>query len=48
MFKEFDKRAKQVFKTPTELCYIKFGSMRDLDPSFGIRNGQLTLTGWVY
>ncbi|KAF9817075.1 hypothetical protein IEO21_03657 [Rhodonia placenta] len=45
MFKHFDGWAKPVFQSPEEPSYIRFGSMRDKDLAYGIRNGQLTLSG---
>ncbi|KAH9933533.1 hypothetical protein B0H21DRAFT_699461 [Amylocystis lapponica] len=45
MFKQFDRSAKPVFKSMNDPSYVRFGSMRDRDPDFGIRNGQLTLSG---
>lgn len=46
MFKHFDRWAKPVFQSPEEASYIRFGSMRDKDLAYGIRNGQLTLSGY--
>lgn len=48
MFKHFDGWAKPVFQSPEEPSYIRFGSMRDKDLAYGIRNGQLTLSGYGY
>ncbi|KZT00544.1 uncharacterized protein LAESUDRAFT_688021 [Laetiporus sulphureus 93-53] len=45
MRNQFDKTTKLVFRSADDMAYIKFGSMRDRDPSVGIRNGQLTLSG---
>ncbi|EMD33097.1 hypothetical protein CERSUDRAFT_98705 [Gelatoporia subvermispora B] len=45
MFKEFDRSTKLVFRNKEEASYIKFGSMRDREPQYHIRNGQIMLTG---
>ncbi|EIW80615.1 hypothetical protein CONPUDRAFT_125441 [Coniophora puteana RWD-64-598 SS2] len=41
----FDKTTKLRFRNADEPCYIKFGTMRDKEPSFDIRSGQLKLQG---
>jgi hypothetical protein len=43
----FDKSTKLRFRNPDEPSYIKFGGVRDKDPSVGIRSGQLKLLGLV-
>ena len=45
MIDSFEKSTKPTFKDPSDRSFIKFGSMRDRDPDFGIRSGQLTLEG---
>ena len=45
MLDHFNRSAKPIFKDPNERSFIKFGSLRDKDPSVGIRNGQLYLEG---
>ena len=42
---DFERCAKPLFKDPTEQYFIKFGSVRDMDPEFNIRSGQLILEG---
>jgi len=41
----FDKTTKHRFRGFNEPCYIKFGTMRDKDPQYNIRAGQLKLQG---
>ena len=43
MMDSFEKHTKPTFKGSNERSFIKFGSMRDKDPDFGIRSGQLVL-----
>ena len=45
MMDNFEKSTKPTFKDPGDRSFIKFGSMRDRDPSVGIRSGQLPLEG---
>lgn len=45
MARQFDKTTKTIFRSPEDTAYIRFGSMRDKDPQYNIRNGQLTLSG---
>lgn len=45
MVDSFEKYTKPTFKDSNDKAFIKFGSMRDRDPEFGIRNGQLILEG---
>lgn len=45
MVEHFEKSTKPTFKNPNEKSYVKFGSMRDKDPTVGIRGGQLQLEG---
>jgi len=45
MLDDFDKDAKHGFKDSKDSAYIKFGSIRDKDPKFDIRGGQLMLSG---
>jgi len=44
---KFDEGVKKVFSTSNRDLnqYIKFGSLRDNDPSVGIKAGKLALTG---
>ncbi|KAG1792831.1 uncharacterized protein HD556DRAFT_1432493 [Suillus plorans] len=41
----FDSTTKQRFSNEDDPAYIKFGTIRDKDPSFNIRSGQLKLMG---
>ncbi|KAG9312597.1 hypothetical protein JVU11DRAFT_6994 [Chiua virens] len=41
----FDKTTKVRFRDVDEPQYIKFGGIRDKDPEYGIRSGQLKLIG---
>ncbi|KAH7929509.1 hypothetical protein BV22DRAFT_1080676 [Leucogyrophana mollusca] len=45
MTAEFDRTAKLRFSNPSEPSYIRFGTVRDKDPAFNIRSGQLKLPG---
>ncbi|PIL34593.1 hypothetical protein GSI_03372 [Ganoderma sinense ZZ0214-1] len=45
MVDSFEKSSKPVFKDEKEPSYIKFGTMKDNDPTVNIRRGQLSLTG---
>ncbi|KAF8345176.1 hypothetical protein F5887DRAFT_218796 [Amanita rubescens] len=45
MVKEFDERTKLSFRRSEDALYIKFGGLRDTDPSRGITSGQLKLAG---
>ena len=47
MLDHFEKSTKPTFKDPQEKSFIKFGSMRDKDPTVGIRGGQLQLSGYM-
>jgi hypothetical protein len=47
MVKEFDERTKLSFRRGEDALYIKFGGLRDTDPSRGITSGQLKLAGHV-
>jgi len=44
---KFDEGVKKVFSTPNSCVdqHVKFGSLRDNDPDYGIKAGKLTLTG---
>ncbi|KAH7912713.1 hypothetical protein BJ138DRAFT_1228277 [Hygrophoropsis aurantiaca] len=42
---EFDRTAKLRFSNAQEPSYIRFGTVRDKDPAFNIRSGQLKLAG---
>lgn len=44
----FDSTTKQRFGNENDPAYIKFGTIRDKDPNFNIRSGQLKLLGSVY
>jgi len=41
----FDKTTKLRFRSAEEPSFIKFGTLRDKDPDFNIRSGQLKLSG---
>jgi len=41
----FDEGVKKVFSNNQADQYVKFGSLRDNDPTCGIKAGRLTLTG---
>ncbi|KAF8655879.1 hypothetical protein AX16_002864 [Volvariella volvacea WC 439] len=41
----FDKRERLKFRDKHEPVFIKFGTMRDRDPEYNIRSGQLKLAG---
>ncbi|KAG2043940.1 hypothetical protein BDR03DRAFT_940307 [Suillus americanus] len=41
----FDKSTKLRFHKPDEPSYIRFGTIRDKDPKYDIRSGQLKLAG---
>ena len=43
--KRFDETTKRLFRDKKEPQYVLFGSPLDKDPSAGIRQGQLKLTG---
>ncbi|KAJ7073103.1 hypothetical protein C8F01DRAFT_268957 [Mycena amicta] len=43
----FDQSTKLKFRNPEEVSYIKFGTLRDKDPTFNIVNGQMKLPGTV-
>lgn len=45
--KRFDETTKRLFRDKKDLQYVQFGSPLDKDPSVGIRQGQLKLTGRV-
>jgi hypothetical protein len=45
MVEKFDKATKLGFRTPNDPQYIRFGNVRDRDPTRGIRAGQLRLEG---
>jgi hypothetical protein len=47
MIEWFDRSSKPTFKDEQTKSFIKFGSIRDQDPQFGIRSGQLVLSGYV-
>jgi hypothetical protein len=42
---KFDEGVKMVFSSDKAAQYVKFGSLRDNDPQYGIKAGRLTLTG---
>ena len=42
---EFDKTTKLRFRDANDPQYIKFGTVRDKDPQYDIRSGQLKLAG---
>lgn len=41
----FDRTTKVRFRDADEPQYIKFGSVRDKEPEYDIRSGQLKLSG---
>ena len=41
----FDETAKKIFKDPSDLCVVPFGSIADKDPACGIKSGKLKLDG---
>ena len=41
----FDKTTKLRFRDANDPQYIKFGTVRDKDPQYDIRSGQLKLAG---
>ncbi|TEB34592.1 hypothetical protein FA13DRAFT_1753603 [Coprinellus micaceus] len=43
--RQFDEKTKRLFRDRKEPQFVPFGSPFDKDPAFGIRNGQLRLTG---
>ena len=43
--KRFDETTKRLFRDNKELQFVPFGSPLDKDPTVGVRNGQLKLTG---
>lgn len=45
MTNEFDKTTKIRFSKPDEPAYVRFGTVRDKDPAFNIKSGQLKLPG---
>lgn len=45
MTEVFDTSTKLRFSNPDDLCYIKFGTMSDKEPSYDVRGGQLRLQG---
>ncbi|KAG2116943.1 hypothetical protein DEU56DRAFT_931625 [Suillus clintonianus] len=46
MTKIFDTTTKLRFRKPDEPSYIRFGTIRDKDPEYDIRSGQLKLAGF--
>lgn len=42
----FDETTKRTFRSPTEACHIRFGSLMDNDIPNGIRSGKLKLSGY--
>lgn len=47
MIDRFEVSTKPTFTNRNEKAFIQFGSLRDREPEFGIRNGQLILPGYV-
>lgn len=43
--KQFDEKTKRLFRDKKDTQFVPFGSPFDKDPAYGIRNGQLRLTG---
>ena len=41
---EFDASGKPRFRSDTEHLFVRFGTVRDNDPSVGIKMGQIKLT----
>ena len=44
----FDKTTKLRFRKIDEPSYVRFGTVRDKDPRYDIRSGQLKLAGFVH
>lgn len=44
----FDKTTKLRLRNAEDPQYIKFGTVRDKDPQYDIRSGQLRLSGSVH
>ena len=42
---KFDEGVKKLFSSDQATQYVKFGSLRDNDPKYGIKAGRLMLTG---
>ncbi|KAH8818665.1 hypothetical protein DL96DRAFT_1820093 [Flagelloscypha sp. PMI_526] len=45
IIRRFDSSTKIMFRNPKEPSFIRFGRPKDNEPAYGIRNGQLRLTG---
>ena len=45
--RQFDEKTKRLFRDKRDTQFVPFGSPFDKDSAFGIRNGQLRLTGFV-
>ncbi|KAJ2932470.1 hypothetical protein H1R20_g4610, partial [Candolleomyces eurysporus] len=43
--RQFDEKTKRLFRDSKDTQFVPFGSPFDKDPAYGIRNGQLRLTG---
>ncbi|KAH7883409.1 hypothetical protein F5I97DRAFT_1939180 [Phlebopus sp. FC_14] len=43
----FDKETKLRFRNADDPQYIKFGTVRDKEPQYDIRSGQLKIAGWA-
>ncbi|KAH8818659.1 hypothetical protein DL96DRAFT_1621662 [Flagelloscypha sp. PMI_526] len=43
--KKFDTSAKNTFRDPKDLSFVRFGRIKDNEPATGIKNGQLRLAG---
>ena len=43
----FDRVTKLVFKDSSSTAFIRFGTVRDNDPSVDIKNGQIKMPGFV-
>ncbi len=43
----FDATTKLHFRDVEEASYIKYGTMKDIDPKLDIRSGRLKLAGYA-
>ncbi|KAF8708911.1 hypothetical protein AX14_013526 [Amanita brunnescens Koide BX004] len=48
MARFFDKNTKMHFKDSSKPCFLRFGSVRDTDPSMDIKAGTIKLSGQVF
>jgi hypothetical protein len=45
MLDSFERSVKPTFTNSSQRSFIRFGTVRDRDPSVGIQSGQLPLEG---